>query len=121
MATLSIGFIKSKPNSDGSYTLKIVINTTSKTAYISTRYKLDNLKQWKDGRVVRHPDADYINKQLKKLLWEFEVIYDAMPNPNVSASEIRQYLISQYRKSDSIKDYAEAYIVYILIKYMTKI
>ena len=40
MATLSIGFIKSKPNSDGSYTLKIVINTTSKTAYISTRYKI---------------------------------------------------------------------------------
>lgn len=110
MATLSIGFIKSKPNSDGSYTLKIVINTTSKTAYISTRYKIDNLKQWKDGRVVRHPDADYINKQLKKLLWEFEVIYDAMPNPNVSASEVRQYLISQYRKSDSLKGFAEAYI-----------
>lgn len=110
MATLSIGFIKSKPNSDGSYALKIVINTNSKTAYISTRYKIDNLKQWKDGRVVRHPDADYINKQLKKLLWEFEVIYDTMPNPNVPASEIRQYLISQYRKSDSLKDCAEAYI-----------
>lgn len=110
MATLSIGFIKSKPNSDGSYTLKIVINTTSKTAYISTRYKIDNLKQWKDGRVVRHPDADYINNQLKKLLWEYEAIYDSMPNPNVSAVEIRQYLLSQYRKSDSLKDFVEAYI-----------
>ncbi len=110
MATLSIGFIKSKPNSDGSYTLKIVINTTSKTAYISTRYKIDNLKQWKDGRVVRHPDADYINKQLKKLLWEYEAIYDTIPNMDASATEIRQYLLSHHRKSNSLKDYAEAYI-----------
>lgn len=110
MATLSIGFIKSKPNSDGSFPLKIVINSLSKSAYVSTRYKIDNLRQWKDGKVVKHPDADYINKQLKKLLWEFEAIYDTMPNPNVAASEIRQYLISQYRKSDSLKTYAETYI-----------
>lgn len=110
MATLSIGFIKSKPNTDGSYTLKIVINTTSKTAYISTRYKIDNLKQWKDGRVVRHPDADYINKQLKNLLWEYEAIYDTMPNTDASATGIRQYLLSHHRKSDSLRDYAEKYI-----------
>ncbi len=110
MATLSIGFIKSKPNSDGSYTLKIVINTTSKTAYISTRYKIDNLKQWKDGKVIKHPDADYINKQLKKLLWEYEAIYDTIPNTDVSATVIRQYLLSHYRKSDSLKAYAEQYI-----------
>lgn len=110
MATLSIGFIKSKPNTDGSFPLKIVINALSKSAYISTRYRIDSLKQWKDGKVVKHPDADYINKQLKKLLWEYEAIYDAMPNPNVPAAEIRQYLISQHRKSDSLKDYAEAYI-----------
>lgn len=110
MATLSIGFIKSKPNADGSFPLKIVINALSKSAYISTRYRIDSLKQWKDGKVIKHPDADYINKQLKKLLWGYEAIYDAMPNPNVSAAEIRQYLISQYRKSDSLKDFAEAYI-----------
>lgn len=110
MATLSIGFIKSKPNSDGSYTLKIVINTTSKTAYISTRYKIDNIKQWKDGRVVRHPDADYINKQLKNLLWEYEAIYDSMPNTDASATAIREYILSHFRKSDSLKSYGEKYI-----------
>ena len=81
------------------------------TAYISTRYKIDNLKQWKDGRVVRHPDADYINKQLKKLLWEYESIYDEMPNTDATAAEIRQYLLSNYRKSDFLKDHAEQYIV----------
>ena len=98
------------PNADGSFGIKIVIGSKGVTAYISTRYKIDNLKQWKDGVVVRHPDSDYINRKLKKLLWEYEAIYDTMPNPNVSAAEIRQYLLSQYRKSDSLKDYAEAYI-----------
>ena len=110
MATLSIGFIKSKPNKDGSYSLKIVINAQSNTAYIPTRYKIDSIKQWKDGKVVKHPDSEYINRQLKKLLWEYEAIYDTMSNPNVSAADIRQYLLSQYRKSDSLKDYAESYI-----------
>lgn len=110
MATLSVGFIKSKPNKDGSYSLKIVINAMSNTVYISTRYKIDNLKQWKDGRVVKHPDADYINKQLKKLLWEYEAIYDTMPNTDASAAEIRQYILSNYRKSDSLKDYGGQHI-----------
>lgn len=110
MATLTVTIIKPKPNADGSYGLKIAIRTSGATAYISTRYKIDNIKQWRDGVVVRHPDADYINKQLKKLLWEYEAIYDAMPNPNVSAAEIRQYLLSQFCKSGSLKDYTEAYI-----------
>ena len=74
------------------------MNAKSNTSYIATRYKIDNLKQWKDGKVVKHPDADYINKQLKKLLWEYEAIFDEMPNPNVSAAEIRQYILSQYYK-----------------------
>lgn len=110
MATISLGIRKTMPNADGSFGIKIVIGSKGVTAYISTRYKIDNLKQWKDGVVVRHPDSDYINRKLKKLLWEYEAIYDIMPNPNVSAAEIRQYLLSQYRKSDSLKDYAEAYI-----------
>lgn len=98
------------PNADGSFGIKIIIGSISSTAYISTRYKIDNIKQWKDGRVVKHPDAEYINKQLKKLLWEYEAIYDTIPNMDASATEIRQYLISHYRKSDFLRDYAGQYI-----------
>lgn len=111
MATISLGIRKTMPNADGSFGIKIIIGSMSSTAYISTRYKIDSLKQWKDGRVVRHPDADYINKQLKKLLWEYEAIYDEMPNTDAPAAEIRQYLLSNYRKSDFLKDHAEQYIV----------
>lgn len=110
MATISLGIRKTVPNADGSFGIKVVIGSLGATAYISTRYKIDSLKQWKDGRVVRHPDADYINKQLKNLLWEYEAIYDTMPNTDASATGIRQYLLSHHRKSDSLRDYAEKYI-----------
>lgn len=110
MATISLGIRKTMPNADGSFGIKVVIGAMGAAAYISTRYKIDNLKQWKDGRVVKHPDADYINKQLKKILWEYEEVLDAMPNTDAPATAIRQYLLANHRKSDSLKDYAEAYI-----------
>lgn len=110
MATISLGIRKTVPNADGSFGIKIVIGAMGAAAYISTRYKIDNLKQWKDGRVVKHPDADYINKQLKKILWEYEEVLDAMPNTDAPATAIRQYLLANHRKSDSLKDYTEAYI-----------
>ncbi len=110
MATIYVGFIKSRPGVDGSYPLKIIINANTTTAYIPTRYKIDNINQWRDGRVVKHPDADHINKKLKKLLWEFEEILDEMPTQDLPAKDIKEYLLSQYHKSDSLKAYAENYI-----------
>lgn len=110
MSTISLGIIKTKPNSDGSYSIKVVIRSLTKTAYITTRFKIDNIKQWKDGKVVKHPDAELMNKKLRGLLMGYEEIVDAMPNPNVSAAEIKKYIENQSRKSDSLKDYAEAYI-----------
>ncbi len=88
MATLSLTILKNKPNSDGSFAIKIAIGSLTKTAYITTRFKIDNIKQWKDGKVVKHPDAELMNKKLRGLLMGYEEIVDAMPNPNVSAAEI---------------------------------
>lgn len=44
-------------------------------------------------------------------MWEYEAIYDEIPNTDATAAEIRQYLLSNYRKSDFLKDHAEQYIV----------
>lgn len=110
MATISLCIRESQKNADGSFTIKIAIGAKSRTTYIATRYKIDNIKQWKDGKVVRHPDADIINRKLRGLLTEYENILDSMPNQNVDAIEIRKYLETHYHKSDSLKAYAEAYI-----------
>lgn len=110
MASLSLTIIKSRPNKDGSFGIKVMVSSMGDTAWISTKFKIDNIKQWKDGRVVRHPDAEYINQQLKRTLREYDAILDAMPNPNVPATEVKKYLESTTRKVDSLKEYAEGYI-----------
>lgn len=110
MASLSLTIIKTRPNKDGSFGIKIQITTTGRVAWIPTRFKIDNLKQWKDGRVVKHPDADYINKKLRALIMAYEEVLDDMPNPNVTATEIKAYLETHFHKSNSLKDFAEAYI-----------
>lgn len=76
MSTISLGIIKTKPNSDGSYSIKVVIRSLTKTAYITTRFKIDNIKQWKDGKVVKHPDAELMNKKLRGLLMGYEEIVE---------------------------------------------
>lgn len=110
MATISLCVRETQQNSDGTYTIKVAIGAKSSTTYIATRFKIDNLKQWRAGKIIKHPDADVNNRKLRALLLEYENILDGMPNSDVSAAEIRQYLLSKYRKSDSLKDYAESYI-----------
>lgn len=110
MARLSLCIIPSRANADGSHDIRLKITSKGTTAYIITRFKIDSVKQWKNGNVVRHADADLINKRLRGLLLGYENILDEIPNPNVTANEIKKYLENQIRKSDSLKDFVEAYI-----------
>ncbi|WP_289858867.1 hypothetical protein [uncultured Muribaculum sp.] len=107
MAKLSFCIIPSRANADGSLDIRLKITNKNSTAYIITRFKIDNIKQWKDGKVVKHPDAELMNKKLRGLLMGYEEIVDAMPNPNVSAAEIKKYIENQSRKSDSFKAYGK--------------
>ena len=110
MATLSLAIIKSRPNKDGSYGIKIAVASQVPQLFISTRFKVENIKQWKGGKIVRHPDADVSNRKLRALLLGYENILDSMPNPNVSAVDVKSYLESRYCKFDSLKGYTEVYI-----------
>lgn len=110
MATISLGIRKSVPNSDGSFGIKIIINAKGGSAYISTRFKVDNLKQWKDGKIVRHPDAELNNRKLRGLLAEYQDIFDNMPNAPFTAREIKEYLESRFHRSNLLKDFGEKYV-----------
>lgn len=110
MARLSFCIIPSRANSDGTHYIRLKITSKNTTAYIITRYKVEKVSHWKDGKIVKCPDADVNNRKLRALLLEYENILDTMSNANVSANEVKRYLESQYRKSDSLKDYTESYI-----------
>lgn len=111
MPTITLGIRKTLPNSDGTFGIKIVINAKGRTTYISTRFKIDSLKQWKDGKIVRHPDADIYNRKLRALLFEYENIFDAMPNLDyASAGEIKEYVEERVNRTNLLKDFGERYI-----------
>ena len=88
MATISLCVRETQQNADGTYTIKIAIGAKSRTTYIATRFKIDSLKQWKDGRIVKRPDADVLNRKLRHVLAEYENMLDEVPDSNMSASNI---------------------------------
>lgn len=111
MAKLSLSVVPSRSNTDGSIDIRIKITNKSTTAYIVTRYKVDNINQWRNDKVVKRPDAGLMNTKLRGLLMQYEDALDTLPdNISMSASQIKGYLEAQLNKTDFIKDYAQKYI-----------
>lgn len=111
MASASIVILKNRPNSDGTYTIKIALSSQQKTSYITTHYKIDNLSQWRDGRVVKRPDASVMNLKLNELLNRVIEIIDNSPVTSIlSASELKQFVERSLNKVTLFSEYAEKYI-----------
>ena len=62
MATIRLALIPAKVLSDGSHKICIAIHHKEETKYIVTRFKVDSLSQFKNGQVVKRPDAALINR-----------------------------------------------------------
>ena len=111
MVKLYATILKPKPNQDGSYTIRIAVSAQSKTVYILTRYRIDNLKQWNGSRVIRHPNADVMNRQILALLSDYEMILSKEQYvDSMTAKQVRELLEQGIRKSNALKPYAEGYI-----------
>lgn len=87
MATLSLTLFKAKVLKDGRHKIRIAIRHRHETCYIVTRHIVEE-SQFRDGRVVRHPDASAINSSLRRLLNEYQERLDGMTN--LSAYTCRQ-------------------------------
>lgn len=74
MATLSIVIVPGKEMLDGRNRIRIAVAHRAKTRYISTQFILDSPKQLKNGRVVKHENAENINVALRRLIYEYEEI-----------------------------------------------
>ena len=111
MALLSLTILKPKPNADGSYSIKVAVAARSKTVYITTRYKIDNVKQWNGSKVVRRPDAEIMNHKLRALLTEYENMLDMEPSSDgMTAKQVKEFLEKGMRRTESLKKYTESYI-----------
>ena len=68
MATLSLTVFKAKQLSDGRHKIRIAVRHHHETSYIITQYIIDDISQFKNGRVVKRYDADVINMQRKPVV-----------------------------------------------------
>lgn len=67
MTTLNLTILKTRPFKDGKYKIRIAVCHRKKTSYIVTRFTIDDLSQFKNGQVVKRPDAAIVNSKLRNL------------------------------------------------------
>lgn len=72
MATLKLTIFKAKVLKDGRHKIRVAVCHKQETCYIVTRFIIDNLSQFKNGQVVKRPDAAMINTKLRNLLNEYQ-------------------------------------------------
>lgn len=111
MATIVPYIILSRPNQNGTFTIKFKITNGTRVAYITTQYSVEK-RQWNGGQVVRHPQAAMINAKLSQMLCTYQAKLDEInPPANVSASQIREWLEKGTETSEGcLKSFAEKYI-----------
>lgn len=95
MATLKLAITPDKVAKDGSHKIRIALGHKCVTRYIVTRFKIDNLSQFKNGQVVKRPDAAMINTKLRAILNEYQEKLDSIKCISMyNCKQLREILIN---------------------------
>ena len=95
MATLKLTIFKAKVLKDGRHKIRVAICHRQETCYIVTRFKIDNLSQFKNGQVVKRPDAAMINTKLRTILNEYQEKLDSIKCIQMyDCKQLREILIN---------------------------
>lgn len=78
MATLKLTIFKAKVLKDGRHKIRIAVCHKHETAYIITNFIIDHESQFKNGQVVKRPDASILNTKLRNLLNEYQEELDSI-------------------------------------------
>ena len=93
MATLKLTIFKAKVLKDGRHKIRIAVCHHQETSYIVTRFIIDNLSQFKNGQVVKRPDASTINMKLRNMLNEYQEKLDNVKNVEMySCTQLKSIL-----------------------------
>ena len=68
MATLSPIIYKAKVLKGGRHKIRIAVRHKHVTAYILTNIIIDSETQFKNGQIVKRPDAATLNKKIRVLM-----------------------------------------------------
>lgn len=95
MATLKLTIFKAKALKDGRHKVRIAICHKQETCYIVTRFVIDDLSQFKNGQVVKCPDAAMANVKLRGLLNEYQERLDNIKGISLyDCKQLREILVN---------------------------
>lgn len=112
MAILSIVVVPTKEMANGRNRIRISVAHRSQTRYISTQFVLDSSKQLKNGKVVKHENADRINHALRKIIYEYEeILSEASGLSSLSCTEVVHLLLNKREKKEkTFNDVMQEYL-----------
>ena len=79
MAQLTCTILPAKALKSGKNKVRIAVAHNSQTRYILTDVTIDSEKEFKNGQVIKRPDAAYLNTKLRKKLNDLQRSIDALP------------------------------------------
>lgn len=66
MATFSNVIVPAKKMANGKHKIRIMVSHNAQTRYIVTDIIIDSESEFKNGKIIRRPDKDMLNLQIKK-------------------------------------------------------
>lgn len=112
MATLSLTLFKAKVLKDGSHKIRIAVRHKHETCYIITRFIVEE-NQFKNGQVVKRPDAAFINTKLCLMMNEYQERLDRISNQNLyTCRQLKDILMNSAvaKESSTFQDVCRKYI-----------
>lgn len=112
MATLSLTLFKAKVLKNGSHKIRIAVRHKHETCYIITRFIVEE-NQFKNGQVVKRPDAAFINTKLRLMMNEYQERLDRISNQNLyTCRQLKDILMNSAvaKESSTFQDVCRKYI-----------
>ncbi len=118
MATLKLTIFKAKVLKDGRHKIRVAVCHKQETCYIVTRFIVDNLSQFKNGQVVKRPDAAMINTKLRTILNEYQEKLDSIKCIQMyDCKQLREILVNSApagQTASTFQAVANAYITELI-------
>lgn len=110
MISLSLAVVPAKALVDGTHKIRVAISHKHEARYLTTRFIISSLKQFKNGRVVGREDAAVINKKLRVILSEYQDVIDKINANAFTCAQVREYLSGYKSTGTPVSQYWQCYI-----------
>lgn len=102
MATLKLTLFLAKQLKDGRHKIRIALCHKRDTRYIVTNFIIDSVTQFRNGQVVRRPDASIMNRKLRNLLNEYQEKLDAVKHQNLyTCVQLKNMLVNSMMEEEA--------------------